>query len=163
MGEMSFDGGSDEGKNIAALLPTTLNHRQHRLDKSTATYALSSKRQHSAGLSGFTSSQSSAGINGRSCFAWPGCPPRLFLDLRFFVCGRACGCCELGGSEEFCGFRPNRDSSFAIRVFNSAISTNNRRMMAWASGGWRAMIFPRNFKRHATGVAENAPRVQVNL
>ncbi len=45
MGEMSFDGGCDEGKNIAALLTTTLNHRQHRLDKSTAPYALSSKRQ----------------------------------------------------------------------------------------------------------------------
>ena len=45
MGEMSFDGGSDEGKNIATLLPTTFNHRQHRLHKSTAPYALSAAQQ----------------------------------------------------------------------------------------------------------------------
>ncbi len=37
MGEMSLDGGCDEGKYIATLLTTTLNHRQHRLHKSTAT------------------------------------------------------------------------------------------------------------------------------
>ncbi|MCD4726655.1 MAG: hypothetical protein K8R46_03265 [Pirellulales bacterium] len=45
MGEMSLDGGCDEGKNIATPLTTTLNHRQHRLHKSTAADALSSKRQ----------------------------------------------------------------------------------------------------------------------
>jgi hypothetical protein len=31
MGEMGFDGGSDEGKGVATMLTTGFDHRQHRL------------------------------------------------------------------------------------------------------------------------------------
>ena len=37
---MSFDRCGDEGKGIATLLATGLDDRQHRLDKTTARYAL---------------------------------------------------------------------------------------------------------------------------
>ena len=61
------------------------------------------QRRHSVGRKGIVSAHCPLGINGRSCFSWPGCPPRFFFDLRLGGCGRAWGCCVLGGSEEFCG------------------------------------------------------------
>ena len=101
--------------------------------------SFSPQRRHSVGLRGFTSSQSSVGINGRSCFLCPGCPPRFFFDLRLDDAGLAWGCTLLGGNEEFWGvFRPPSNS--LMRASSLAISASNRRMMAWASGGWRAMI-----------------------
>jgi hypothetical protein len=45
MGKMSFNGGCDEGEDVATLLATTLDHRQHRLDETAAAGALRSKRQ----------------------------------------------------------------------------------------------------------------------
>jgi len=63
------------------------------------------------------------------------------LDFRFGGCGRLCGCWLLGGSEEFWGVLPFAcRSSSSIRACNSTTFAKSRRMMAWASGGWRAMI-----------------------
>src|SRR5271169_649428 len=45
MSEMRFNGGSHEGKGVAALLTAGFDYRQHRLDKATAGDALRSKRQ----------------------------------------------------------------------------------------------------------------------
>src|SRR3990167_8742339 len=45
MGEMSFNGGRDEGEGVATLLATALDHRQHRLHEAAADGALRSKRQ----------------------------------------------------------------------------------------------------------------------
>jgi hypothetical protein len=54
---------------------------------------------------------------------------------------RACGCWVLGGSEEFCGVCPFAcRSNASILAFNCALSASSARMMAWASGAWRAMI-----------------------
>ena len=50
-------------------------------------------------------------------------------------------------------------SSSSIRASNSAIFASNRRMMAWASGGWRAMISSVITRRHATVVARTPPSV----
>jgi hypothetical protein len=61
------------------------------------------------------------------------------LSFRLDDAGLAWGCTLLGGSEEFCGvLRPPSNSW--MRASSLAISASNRRMMAWASGGWRAMI-----------------------
>jgi hypothetical protein len=46
--------------------------------------------------------------------------------------GLACGCCVLGGSDEFCGV-------LFIRFSGPAIFASTSRMMARASGGWRAI------------------------
>ena len=45
MGEMSFDGGGDEGEGVATLLAACLDYRQHRFHEATAGGALRSKRQ----------------------------------------------------------------------------------------------------------------------
>jgi len=45
MGEMSFNGGRDEGEGVAALLAAGFNHRQHRLDEAATACTLRPKRQ----------------------------------------------------------------------------------------------------------------------
>ena len=45
MGEMSFNGGRDEGEGVATLLAASLDHRQHRLHKTAATRTLCPKRK----------------------------------------------------------------------------------------------------------------------
>ena len=70
------------------------------------------------------SSQWSVGINARSCFSWPGCPPRFLFDLCFCDTGLACGCWVLGGRDEFCGVMPTLASSFPMR--SSSDSTKAR-------------------------------------
>ena len=45
MGEMGFDGGRDEGEDVATLLAAGFDHRQHRLDETAAAGALRPKRQ----------------------------------------------------------------------------------------------------------------------
>ncbi len=70
-------------------------------------------------------------ISGRSCFGWPGCPPRFFFDLRFRDGGLACGCRVLGGSEEFRGVLPctcRRGSSTSASTF--AILASSARIIA---------------------------------
>ena len=42
---MSFNGGGDEGKRVAMLLAASFDHRQHRLDETAASIALSPKRR----------------------------------------------------------------------------------------------------------------------
>ena len=104
------------------------------------------------------------GNQGRSCFSWPGCPPRFFFDLRFGGCGLACGCCVLGGREEFCGVLP-----FTCRsnVLDPRFQLGNLRQQQADDGlGFRRLAgddFFGDFQRHALSVAENPSRVQINL
>jgi hypothetical protein len=93
MCDMRFNGGSDKGKGVAMLLAAGFDHRQHRFHEAAAGRTLRPKRE-------------------------------LSPDHRATQrCGRACGCCVLGGSEEFRGVLPlacrsnssTRVSSLAIR------------------------------------------------
>src|ERR1700761_4623658 len=79
-----------------------------------------------------SSSQRSVGNNGLLCFGCPGCPPCFLFDLGFLGTGLACGCCVLGGREEFCGVLLSRAS-------NSAILASSSRMIICASGVCRAI------------------------
>ena len=49
------------------------------------------------------------------------------LDLRFGGCGRACGCCVLGGREEFCGFQSHSVFEFPDPVQQRLHEGSHRR------------------------------------
>lgn len=72
----------------------------------------------------------------------PGCPPRFFRDVGFGFTGLACGCCVLGGSEEFSDVFFSLASS-AFSAATSARSSTTRagssRTMACASDDSRAI------------------------
>ena len=124
--------------------------------------SLSPQRRHSVGFSCWTSSQSSVGISGRSCFAWPGWPPRFRFDLRFPEAGFACGCCVLGGSDEFCGVTPNLVSSSRNR--SKSMTTNARTagvISASSSGGMACGMGLVDDIMHV--IPKNAACVQINF
>ena len=89
-------------------------------------------------------------------FLVAGLPATFLLRLASFGgCGRACGCCVLGGSEEFCGVLP-----FACRSNASILRFQFRVVRQQRANdrlGFRRLAsndFFSDSRRHATVVAE---------
>ena len=67
------------------------------------------------------SSHSIGRHQGPLVFLVAGLPAAFLFDLGFRGAGLACGCCVLGGSEEFCGVLP-----FTCRSSSSTRASNSR-------------------------------------
>ncbi len=156
---MRFNGGGHEGKGVAVLLATGFDHRQHCLDETATGSALRSAQEQTLHLAA-DRPHSTRQRNPRN-------PAGMIIgpmleqfasgrfDLRLDGCGRACGCCVLGGSEEFWGvFRPcssssTRPSSFPIRSSNVFTKARTAGVISASSdadppfsGGWRKSRAP---------------------